>query len=80
MLDAILQYASTTHLPSVFKEDNVPLKNGNSVLPQRMEGNQLYRYSKVLEDNLEGIKIRPLPACPHVVWSHPNPLNQSAPA
>ncbi|XP_065207712.1 membrane-bound transcription factor site-1 protease [Planococcus citri] len=80
MLDAILQYALTSHLPSVFKNDNAQLQKTEFSLPQRMEGNQLHRYSKVLEDNLEGIKIRPLPACPHLVWSHPNPLNQSAPA
>lgn len=32
-------------------------------LPQRMEGNQLHKYSKVLENSL-GLVTQPLPACP----------------
>lgn len=44
MLDAILQYATTAHFPSVFKEDNIEIDSVMSVLPQRLEGNQLFRY------------------------------------
>lgn len=33
------------------------------------------RYSKVLDNN---IRVKPLPTCPHLVWSHPHPLNCSA--
>lgn len=44
MLDAILQYATTAHFPSIFKEDNVEIDNVVSVLPQRLKGNQLFRY------------------------------------
>ncbi len=42
-------------------------------------GNHLYRYSKVLEAHLGDPKPRPLPACPHLSWAKPQPLNESAP-
>jgi membrane-bound transcription factor site-1 protease len=48
MLDAMLEYTSTSHLPSVFKDNQ--LKNWEHTVdtdvPVRMEGNRLYRYSK----------------------------------
>lgn len=42
-------------------------------------GNHLYRYSKVLEAHLGDPKPRPLPACPHLSWAKPQPLNETAP-
>ena len=66
MLEALLQFASTGNVPSVFKQQHhtgddgevlvsneVVMKNDpNVALPTRMEGNHLHRYSKVLENNL----------------------------
>ncbi len=48
LLDAILQYAVTTRLPTVFKDDQVRIDNDVLILPQRMEGSQLYRYGCTL--------------------------------
>lgn len=81
MLDAILEYTSTTHLPSVFK-DNAMKDFSSRVstdVPQRMEGNRLFRYSKVLEGHLGESQARALPQCPHLVYAHAVPLNISAP-
>ncbi|CAB3366260.1 Hypothetical predicted protein [Cloeon dipterum] len=81
MLDAILEYTSTGHLASVFKSNaGKPLvKPADFPLPQRMDGNHLYRYSKVIESHMGGVRTKPLPQCPHLVWAPPNPLNKSAP-
>lgn len=81
MLDAILEFSSIGNMPSVFSANKV--KSFSTIsheLPQRMEGNHLYRYSKVLENHMSGLQTRPLPPCPHLVWSQPIPLNQSAPS
>lgn len=46
MLDAILEYTSTMHLPTIFKSNRAK-DDGNRVkteAPQRMAGNQLYRF------------------------------------
>ncbi|XP_031346784.1 membrane-bound transcription factor site-1 protease isoform X2 [Photinus pyralis] len=80
MLDAILEYTSTSHLPSIFKQNEI-LDRSMQVrteVPQRMEGNRLYRYSKVLEKHFGGDQARELPQCPHLIWSQPVPLNVSA--
>ncbi|XP_076338238.1 uncharacterized protein LOC143240155 [Tachypleus tridentatus] len=45
-----------------------------------MEGNHLYRYSKVLEHHLGTPQTRPLPPCLHLSWTTPFPLNKSAPS
>lgn len=42
-------------------------------------GNHLFRYSKVLEAHLGDPKPRPLPACPHLSWAKPQPVNETAP-
>ena len=42
-------------------------------------GNHLHRYSKVLEAHLGDPKPRSLPACPHLSWAKPQPLNETAP-
>lgn len=80
MLNAILEYTSTSHLPTVFKEEteSPPVYEFVDV-PARMEGNRLYRYSKVLEGHLGESQARALPQCPHLVYAHPIPLNISAP-
>lgn len=44
-----------------------------------LSGNHLYRYSKVLEAHLGDPKPRPLPACPHLSWAKPQPVNETAP-
>lgn len=55
MLDAVLDYAVTGgEVPLAFQEKAdasvTDLSNGGSS-PRRMEGNQLHRYSKVLESS-----------------------------
>lgn len=55
MLDAVLDFAvNGGEVPLAFQENpdgsNSDLSNGGSA-PRRMEGNQLHRYSKVLESS-----------------------------
>jgi hypothetical protein len=69
-------------MPSVFSDNaGVPVKPV-SALPQRMENNQLHRYSKVLESNIGDShhSSRLLPACPHVRWAQAHALNRTAPS
>nr|CAD7257503.1 unnamed protein product [Timema shepardi] len=75
MLDALLEYSSMGHLPSIFKDHQTEFENHISELPQRMEGNHLYRYSKVLSNHRDSLLTRDLPPCPHLVWAQPVPLN-----
>lgn len=81
MLAAILEFTSTGHMPMIFNENN--LKDRSKIVatspPERMETTRLHLYSKVLEPNL-GAGHKALPACPQLVWVHPNPLNVSAPS
>ncbi|XP_054714164.1 membrane-bound transcription factor site-1 protease-like [Uloborus diversus] len=79
LLDALLQYATTTHLPPIFEELKSDEVLDAKSLPQRMEGNHLYRYSKVLEHHLGTPHTRPLPTCPRLSWVRPQPLNKSGP-
>lgn len=81
MLDAILEYTSTSHLPTIFENNKMDgsLTIVDTELPERMEGNKLYRYSKVLDNHLGDKQARALPQCPHLVWTQPVPLNISAP-
>ncbi|RWS25436.1 membrane-bound transcription factor site-1 protease-like protein [Leptotrombidium deliense] len=83
-LEALLQFTTTGTVPQVFKEENevdgTTQHLNDVILPTRMEGNQLYRYSKVLEKHLGSPTTRPLPSCPHLKWSNPVPLNESAPS
>ncbi len=82
MLDAVFEYTSVAKLPSVFSENAAPPVQAATVLPARMENNQLHRYSKVLESNIgeSGHSTRPLPACPHLKWAAAQPLNRTAPS
>lgn len=80
MLNAILEFTSTSHLATIFTHNEMKDRSlqVETEVPQRMEGNQLYRYSKVLDDHLGEYQARALPQCPHVVWVQPVPLNISA--
>ncbi|XP_050499570.1 membrane-bound transcription factor site-1 protease isoform X1 [Diabrotica virgifera virgifera] len=82
LLDAILEFTATSHMPSVFKDNK--LLSWDSVTetanPHRMEGNRLYRYSNVLEKSLGEAQARPIPPCPHLIYTQPVPLNVSAPS
>lgn len=81
LLDAILEYTATSHLPTIFKDNkmvNTQVQVETQV-PQRMDGNRLYRYSKVLESHLGDNQAKALPQCPHLIWAQPIPLNVSAP-
>ncbi|KAK9888441.1 hypothetical protein WA026_000689 [Henosepilachna vigintioctopunctata] len=81
MLDAILEYTSTGHLPTVFSDNYI--ENWEAEvdinIPVRMPGNRLNRFSKVLEGNLGESQTKPLPQCPHLIWNQPIPLNITAP-
>lgn len=87
MLDAVLDYAVTGgEIPIAFLENpdgtELNMLSGGSA-PQRMEGNQLHRYSKVLEAPAQSStqpQARPLPSCPQPVFTAPIPLNKSAPS
>lgn len=82
MLDAILEYTSTSHLPSIFKNNEFKDRSlkAETEVPQRMEGNRLFRYSKVLAGHLGDSQARALPQCPHLIWTPAIPLNISAPS
>ncbi|XP_054553003.1 membrane-bound transcription factor site-1 protease isoform X2 [Talpa occidentalis] len=83
LLDALLQYTSYgVTPPSLSHSGNRqrPPSGVGSVTPERMEGNHLHRYSKVLEARLGGPEPRALPACPHLSWAKPQPLNETAPS
>ncbi|XP_034950401.1 membrane-bound transcription factor site-1 protease-like isoform X2 [Chelonus insularis] len=90
MLDAILEYTATGHIPSIFMDDNLHHLGHKSeiisekleigILPERMEGNHLYRHSKVLKnDNIDNKAIQLLPTCPVLNYAISQPLNESIP-
>ncbi|KAJ9596968.1 hypothetical protein L9F63_011998, partial [Diploptera punctata] len=78
MLDALLEYTSTGHLPSLFKAHQSQFRNAPScnIIPRKI---MLQWYSKVLENHMGTLQTRALPPCPHLVWAQPIPLNKSAP-
>lgn len=45
-----------------------------------MEGNRLYRYSKVFQNHPGAPELRALPPCQALNWAVPQPLNESAPS
>ena len=47
MMDAIMEFTSAGIMPSVFKDNAGPPVEAATVLPARMDNNQLHRYSKV---------------------------------
>ncbi|XP_067576060.1 membrane-bound transcription factor site-1 protease isoform X2 [Pseudorca crassidens] len=82
LLDALLQFTSYGVTPPSLSHSGArqrPPSGARSVAPERMEGNHLHRYSKVLEARLGGPEPRALPACPHLSWAKPQPLNETAP-
>lgn len=80
LLKAILEYTAHKVLPAnLFMQEPVELPPMIE-LPERMEGNHLHRYSKVIEGNLGKSRSRPLPPCPSLNWAKPHPLNKSAPS
>ncbi|XP_023562560.1 membrane-bound transcription factor site-1 protease isoform X3 [Octodon degus] len=83
LLDALLQYTSYGVTPPSLSHSGNRQRPPSGVglaAPERMEGNHLHRYSKVLEAHLGAPKPRPLPACPHLSWAKPQPLNETAPS
>ncbi|OXU18499.1 hypothetical protein TSAR_005671 [Trichomalopsis sarcophagae] len=86
MLDAILEYATTGRIPTVFLEAENRMKGkknvmalGVSDLPKRMEGSHLNRHSKVLAPPGSDNQYRIFPACPVSNLATPEPLNATAP-
>ena len=86
MMDAILEYTGLGNMPTVFSELGIeasshPYLKNNIPNPQRMEGNRLHRFSKVLETNIgnEHISTKVLPKCRVLANSKPQPLNRTAP-
>ncbi|XP_041376922.1 membrane-bound transcription factor site-1 protease-like [Gigantopelta aegis] len=79
MLSALLEYTAYRVLPPVFANQDKVVLPPAVELPDRMEGNHLHRYSKVIEGHLGTARSRPLSPCPHLVWAHPHTLNKSAP-
>ncbi|XP_012267422.2 membrane-bound transcription factor site-1 protease [Athalia rosae] len=85
MLDAILEFATTGHVPFVFEtasrhDHGLGKAKADVELPQRMEGSHLNRHSKVLEADGGGGRLRSLPPCPVPILATPQPLNESVPA
>ncbi|KAK2147562.1 hypothetical protein LSH36_547g03036 [Paralvinella palmiformis] len=80
LLDALLEYMSHGQIPPVVEERRSKILLNSSELPDRMEGNHLHQYSKVLDNHLGSQGPRPLSACPHYAWAQPHPLNISAPS
>ncbi|KAJ8674081.1 hypothetical protein QAD02_005343 [Eretmocerus hayati] len=86
MLDAILEFATTGHVPTVFKEAENLVKDKKNVmpldyldLPKRMADSHLNQHSKVLGRPKFGQQYQPLPACPVLNLADPVPLNETAP-
>ncbi|XP_011504283.1 PREDICTED: membrane-bound transcription factor site-1 protease [Ceratosolen solmsi marchali] len=86
MLDAILEYATTGRIPSVFIEEENRIKGKRNImsldttdLPKRMADSHLNRHSKVLEPAGSALHYRPLPSCPISILATPEPLNETAP-
>lgn len=80
LVNALLEYTAHKTLPTIFHGHGKHTSWPTADLPERMEGNHLHRYSKVLEGHLGNPKSRPLPPCPHQSWASPHPLNISAPS
>jgi len=81
LMDAALEYTSAGHLPQMFRDNASPSIKPADSLPERMEKNQLHRYSKVLETNIGNVySVRPLPACQKLEWSPHIPINTSSPS
>uniref|UniRef100_A0A8C2YXR5 Membrane-bound transcription factor site-1 protease n=1 Tax=Cyclopterus lumpus TaxID=8103 RepID=A0A8C2YXR5_CYCLU len=73
LTDVVISYTSYSMTPP-------SLSHSPQYILSILAGNHLYRYSKVLEAHLGDPKPRPLPACPHLSWAKPQPLNETAPS
>jgi len=90
LMDAILEYTSMSRLPGIFLEDGQPAAVNPTLqstemltLPQRMDGNRLHRFSKVLDTNIGSgnhVNTRILPQCQMLKPTLAEPLNQTAPS
>ncbi|GLD67094.1 membrane-bound transcription factor site-1 protease [Lates japonicus] len=74
-------YAQAAALPASPQDGIVIAKNlkdqgTERPLPQRLEGNHLTAFCS--EAHLS--QPRPLPACPHLSWAKPQPVNETAPS
>ncbi|CAI6348863.1 unnamed protein product [Macrosiphum euphorbiae] len=80
MLDAIMEYISTGKLPHVFLEDNVKISNNNTThyLTERLEHNELHKYSKVIRKSDSGIVQLSIPLCVTIDLAKTVVLNISA--
>lgn len=80
LLDLLIDFTANRVLSPVLKDlSSGPPKHSESV-PERMDGNHLHKYSKVLDaTQLGAIETVPLPDCPKQAWSKPEPLNITAP-
>lgn len=85
MLDALLQFTTTGQKPSFMSiadgAERQQHLNGSQLRPsplkpQRMEGNQLFKYSKVIN---EQFKRKPLTSCLTIKFETAIPLNTTAP-
>ena len=81
-MDAILDFTTQGNVAPVIQEraSTFDAPSTQTVAPSRMDGNHLYRYSKVLEGHLGSTRARVLPTCPHHVWATAFPINCSAPS
>jgi membrane-bound transcription factor site-1 protease len=78
LLDALLQHVtSSSSPPSLTFSQHI--RTPPSSLPQRMEGNRLHLYSRVL-DPQDSARTRLPPPCPHLIWAKPRPINSSVPS
>ncbi|XP_044021354.1 membrane-bound transcription factor site-1 protease [Aphidius gifuensis] len=89
MLDAILEYTITGHIPTIILEENLKQKNEDinlikfniEELPKRMKDNHLNRHSKVIQaENSDGtLQFRSLSDCPVTIFAQQIPLNETTP-
>ncbi|CAG0880863.1 unnamed protein product [Cyprideis torosa] len=85
LLEALLEWVATNKVPAVFTQESTRLatpRGSASLLqssPSRMDGSELWKFSKVLE-NIPGSTVhQPIPEC--IKWDvfDPQPLNRTAP-
>ncbi|CAI8016901.1 Membrane-bound transcription factor site-1 protease [Geodia barretti] len=78
LLDTLLQHVtSSSSPPSLTFSQHI--RTPPTSLPQRMEGNRLHLYSRVL-DPQDSARTRLPPPCPHLIWAKPRPINSSVPS
>ncbi|XP_043235326.1 membrane-bound transcription factor site-1 protease-like [Amphibalanus amphitrite] len=79
LLSALLHFTSSGQLPSTLQPATTVPVQPVLELPERADGSNLHRHSKVLVNDLDGRTHRPLPACLERLWAVPQPVNQSGP-